>query len=400
MSKTNLTQSEYEKQLNKRFPRQYKLLTPFTGMAKPMTIECQRCHYIWHMKQARYALEISHCKHCHYPENSKRQHAKRQPKIPKNLRLKPGQKLTGDFFVKRFEITHPGSKIKLISPWQGTNIPTTFQCLNCGYQWTVKPGNLQHTKIGCPQCAQKQRYKTMYTPLNEVKNKIRQKFSHDKYKFLSDYHGTNQPITVECQDCHTTFTTKASHLYTNNCPTCSATNRRLPLKELQNRIDQIWGKKNFKILNGYQNYSNSFTIRCNKCHHQFITKMSRLINLKEGCPFCSASNREKEIIKILEEHHIQYNFQYHPKNLRNPETNAEMHLDFYLPLINTAIEHDGEQHFKNHLYGETEFHKLRQRDHFKTKWCKQNHIPLLRIKYTDNLQTELEPIIKLYQEFE
>ena len=62
-------------------------------------------------------------------------------------------------------------------------------------------------------------------------------------------------------------------------------------------------------------------------------------------------------------------------------------FDFY---VNNQylIEYDGKQHFKNEgLFNYEEIHK---HDLMKSKWCKENNIPLIRIPYThyDNLCIE------------
>ena len=57
------------------------------------------------------------------------------------------------------------------------------------------------------------------------------------------------------------------------------------------------------------------------------------------------------------------------------------------------IEYDGEQHFGANGRGwntEEQFEKTQKHDEYKSNWCKENHIPLIRIPYTklDTLSIE------------
>ena len=72
-----------------------------------------------------------------------------------------------------------------------------------------------------------------------------------------------------------------------------------------------------------------------------------------------------------------------------------MPFDFYLPVKNIAIEYDGEQHFKSVDFfgGEETFKKQQLHDKIKTNYCKNNNISLLRIKFDQNVENEMQKII-------
>ena len=88
-----------------------------------------------------------------------------------------------------------------------------------------------------------------------------------------------------------------------------------------------------------------------------------------------------KISEILDENGIEYEIE---KKFATCIDKTYLPFDFY---INNKylIEYDGQQHFdKNNIfdYGYTHKHDL-----IKSKWCKENNIPLIRIPYThfDNL---------------
>ena len=83
--------------------------------------------------------------------------------------------------------------------------------------------------------------------------------------------------------------------------------------------------------------------------------------------------------------------------------NASLRFDFYLPSYNILIEYDGIQHYISQNSGWDTLKKLektRKYDEFKTNWCKENNIPLIRIPYTDfNLLSE-EYLLTKIKEFQ
>ena len=59
----------------------------------------------------------------------------------------------------------------------------------------------------------------------------------------------------------------------------------------------------------------------------------------KGCQLCNESHLEKEVKKLLDEHNIEYEYQYKTKWL------GKQSIDFFLPQYNIAIECQGKQHF-------------------------------------------------------
>ena len=113
------------------------------------------------------------------------------------------------------------------------------------------------------------------------------------------------------------------------------------------------------------------------------------INLRNGnsrsCG-CIKSKGELKIAQLLIKNNIPFEKQKKFKNCVFDNSNYFARFDFY---INNEyiIEYDGIQHFKYFDSQNTWNTKKRmidtqQKDHFKTKWCKQNNIPLIRIPYT------------------
>ena len=105
------------------------------------------------------------------------------------------------------------------------------------------------------------------------------------------------------------------------------------------------------------------------------------------CGKHNLSKGEIKIKNILDNLNIEYIHQYTIDDCRNPKTNHLLFFDFYLPLYETIIEFDGEQHFhipknkKSTFFTQEEIDNIQYRDMIKTKYCEQNDYDLIRIPY-------------------
>jgi len=64
-----------------------------------------------------------------------------------------------------------------------------------------------------------------------------------------------------------------------------------------------------------------------------------------------------------------------------------LYLDFYIPVLSTALEIQGEQHFKfiTHFHKtRMNFAKAKKRDMDKATWCEKNNILLIHLPYDEN----------------
>jgi very-short-patch-repair endonuclease len=126
-----------------------------------------------------------------------------------------------------------------------------------------------------------------------------------------------------------------------------------------------------------------------------ITPREHLIGV--GCIKCKEakeSNGEKEVRLLLRKSRIKFEPQHRFDDCRhiNP-----LPFDFYIPKYNLCIEYDGRQHYEPIPYfgGEEAFEKNQLRDKIKNNYCKDNNIPLIRIRYDENVEEKVnEGLIK------
>ena len=165
--------------------------------------------------------------------------------------------------------------------------------------------------------------------------------------------------------------------------------------------DFIYNVNNYFKINNIDcialstNISNGKThckINCKcSCGNLFITDMDSIRASQFRCRYCSKmmSRIEFKTEEFLIENLVEYEFQKRFEDCINPETGRILPFDFYLPKYNTIIECDGYQHFyPSTFYKSSKTEELRQLrktkkyDKLKNKYCKDNNMNLVRIRFT------------------
>lgn len=132
------------------------------------------------------------------------------------------------------------------------------------------------------------------------------------------------------------------------------------------------------------------------CEAQTIIT-TRGVDLRSGKTFscgCISSKGEEIIAKILTENNIPFEKEKTFSNCKFSDTQAYARFDFY---VNNSylIEYDGIQHFEPtfNYFGSELFNNTIKHDEFKTQWCKENNIPLIRISYKDLNKITIKDLI-------
>lgn len=103
-----------------------------------------------------------------------------------------------------------------------------------------------------------------------------------------------------------------------------------------------------------------------------------------SCGCQKFSKGEEKIASLLKEANIPFISQWTSEKCIFPITACNAKFDFYVDN-KYIIEFDGKQHFEYTNLGwdnEDNFKETKRRDAYKSKWCKENNIPLIRIPYT------------------
>ena len=209
----------------------------------------------------------------------------------------------------------------------------------------------------------------------------------------------NNHIAWNCQcKCGNTIIVSGSKLRNGEktcCPLCSK--RQMEIDETNN----IYG--DLKVLEKVSINSNRQTVWKCQCSCGNICNATG-VELRKGdkthcgCKKILSKGAEK-IKNLLSQNNINFLQEKTFENCRFPDTNSLARFDFYLPDYNILIEYDGEQHFfyTNHSWDTKEhFEYTKKHDQYKTNWCKENNIKLIRIPYYDYKQITFEKLKLLF----
>lgn len=152
-----------------------------------------------------------------------------------------------------------------------------------------------------------------------------------------------------------------------------------PHPKRKNIIGQKFGKLTVLEFIEYRDKDLFYKVKCD-CGAETIVSGT---HLRSGHTLSCGCLKASYGATLVEQALIQLNLTYEKEKtfptLKNPKTNKSLRFDFYLPHLNTIIEYDGEQHFKDSpLLLEYQY-----RDSVKNEWCVNNKIKLIRIPYKD-----------------
>lgn len=133
------------------------------------------------------------------------------------------------------------------------------------------------------------------------------------------------------------------------------------------------------------------------CGTYTIVRGTQLRNGKTSSCGCLVSKGEETIKQFLNDNNISFISQKTFNDCRFPGTKALAKFDFYLPDINLLIEYDGPQHFSynenDKIFTKEKFIKTQLYDNYKDEYCKNKSIPLIRIRYDEDIKEKLAFLI-------
>ena len=223
-------------------------------------------------------------------------------------------------------------------------------------------------------------------------------FHGNKYDYSKvEYKTAHDKILIICPEHGEFRQTPNHHLMGNGCPKCSKRNWAYTTEEYVSMAQKVWDNKYDYSKTNYVNGKTNITVICPE-HGEF--EINPKYHLSGGkCTICTAlkieSQQETAVRQFLDRHGIRYIKEKQFKWLKRGRT---MPLDFYLPDYNTAIECQGYQHFKPHIFfgGDNGFKDVVARDTLKRQLCEENGIRLLY--YSDLILKSNYDIIRDFNE--
>lgn len=234
-------------------------------------------------------------------------------------------------------------------------------------------------------------------------------FTNEKVHILGNYDGRNHRIGVECVLCgHRWFPFAFQVSKGQGCSRCQYKTKsieyRVPLELFDARLSDRHKGTIVRISKDeeYKGVAGAIGFECKKCGHTWITTGSSVVNYPyTGCSHCSESKYEDIVREYLDEIGIEYDVHKTVGDCRS----ANGGKSFFDIIINDKlIEVDGEQHFiipdgGSLRFTREEFKRIVISDILKTRYCMENGIPLLRIRYnqikkSDQYKKEIQAFLK------
>lgn len=291
------------------------------------------------------------------------------------------RKTTKQFKQEVYDLV--GDEYTVLGEYKNSKTKVLMKHNKCNTEWKVVPNNfLRGTR--CPNCEPNHHEKKTY---NQVLKEIKEQVGNHYTLLSNTYVNADSKLTFRHNDCGNVFKMSA-YLFLivgQRCPACryKRSGRAHNLKsklEFEDRVKKEGGGE-YQVLDSYVDSYTQVRMKHIPCGKIYSVAPYKFFSGRR-CPYCISSNGESIIYQILVN---DFNLEpekdfYHGYVLPNG-----LHLDFWLPKFNTAIEYDGRQHFMaiDYFGGEESFKKQQDRDRKKDLYCVNEGINLIRIPYTD-----------------
>ena len=297
-----------------------------------------------------------------------------------------GKKVTTKDFIENAVKLHGNKYDYSKSEYIDSKTKICIICPEHGEFWQLPTAHLQGQ--GCPKCKKYKIGKNKYdTKIFIEKSKL---IHGDKYDYSKvNYTDSLTKVCIICPEHGEFWQEPNSHLRGFGCKKCANEIKKNIVREnFIKRCNEIHNNKYDYSKASYDGWNEKICTICPEHGEFWQTGGAHLMGA--GCPTCSKSKLENELIKIFVESNIKF--------INSAKFNwlGRQHLDFYLPDYNIAVECQGEEHFKSIDFfgGKDEFININKRDINKNILCKENGIKLL---YYSNLNYDKFLEEKLYR---
>lgn len=266
---------------------------------------------------------------------------------------------------------------------------------HCGNEFNVRMSAFRNGQKQCPSCGARIRNDATRLTIEQVREYVRE---NSECELISDvYDNANKKIKFRCfcgNEFEKTFASfkESPRKLCKECYYKSASDSySLTIEEASDIVGKF---SSSKVLDVYK-YDNKNYVKL-KCECGSIYNV-RLSWIKQGgskrCKKCTGviSALEYEAMRVLDNMNIKYE---NEKMFDDLKHKTKLRIDLYLCDLNIAIELDGRQHYEPIKFfgGEKTFERIKLRDHIKDKYCKENNIKLIRIRYDEI--NNIEKILK------
>lgn len=255
--------------------------------------------------------------------------------------------------------------------------------------------HFKSSKRGCPYCAG--RYKSTKEFIKEIS------LINNNIEVIGEYKGSERHVQCKCRLCGNIWNPIGRSLkYGEGCPICGReivnNAKRKTTEEFTNELKII--NPDLEVISEYKNTHTKIKLKCRIDGLEFYGYPANLLNLIAGCPYCSMSLGEKELLRALDDLDITYQTQY---KIDGCKYKKPLRFDAFDVINNIAFEYNGEQHYipvdfsgNNSIIANENFKIIQKRDSIKYKFCKENNIKIIVVPYWERRNIKEYIINKLH----
>lgn len=238
--------------------------------------------------------------------------------------------------------------------------------------------------IGCAKCYFSKLRSTKEQFIENAKKVHGEKYDYSKFEYIN----SRTKGIIICKRHGDFLQNPHSHLRKEGCKKCYVQKMTSNKEEFIAKALNVHGTKYDYSKFKYINCVTEGIIICKK-HGDFLQKPAYHIQ-GNGCSKCSESRGEHNIRLFIETNKLKYKYQKTFNGCINPKTGCKVMFDFFVNKYNLVIEYDGVGHFIPTRFNGASiesatisYNSTKKTDKIKNKYCRDNNIPLLRIKYTN-----------------
>ena len=363
---TKKTKEEAQNEIWERFPY-IDIISEYTGANDKVLLHCNNCGHEWQTTARSVATSKRGCPQCGV-RNATKERSK-------------------EYFLSKFD----DSKFELLEFEDCMHVKV--RCKKCG---TIRYTNANNIyRFGCKHCASIAIGNKTRSNTEEFIKKA--KLVHgDKYDYRDvEYYNCKTPVKIICPKHGEFWQNVNHHLQGQGCPECwnekIGNINRSSTEEFINKSRII--HRDYYSYNKVDYYNNTTKVIITCPIHGDFEQIPADHLHGAGCPKCSISHGEREIMFFLDDWGIPYKAQYKYSTL-----NRNYRFDFYIetPNQNFIIEYNGRQHYEpvDIFGGEERFQEQLKRDNDLRDYCKETNIRLFEIKYDSDIKQEMLVILK------
>ncbi|MDS0527146.1 hypothetical protein NNC19_15755 [Clostridium sp. SHJSY1] len=285
-----------------------------------------------------------------------------------------------DQFKKEFEEVSK-SRFILLNEYKTKRTNIKVKHIECGKEFEIYPESF--LKSGkCLYCNKGGR-KSHDEFVREVRDKL-----GEEYMILSKYINNRTKIKVRHECCGSEYETLPYNLTRGKrCIKCHGNT----LKTNETFVEEVnkLVKDEYTVLGTYKNNKTKIKMRHNICGKEYEVIPHHFLGAKgTRCPHCNNSSKIEVLIKdFFEESNIKYETQ---KTFSGCKSGNGKYLPFDFCVYYDKdkfflLEYDGGHH-RDERYGKIKLEKTKINDSIKDKFCRDNSLELVRLRYNiDNI---------------